>query len=608
MADQLSVYDIVIVGAGAYGTAVLGQISLRQIPKGVRPFRILVLERTGDLGPGMPYSEQMTIRDHIVNTTAGGIQITSSYIPRPEKSDFLMWLSCLAPERREKLGISEEGVEQWRHRAFPRFVVGLYLSNRFRQFVEKLRTKGFEVNVQKWSEVTSVTPTKVSETNGYELDIKGSESVFAKHLFIATGHWVRNRFPNIERWFPSPFPPKTIQDVVEHGSDVGILGCFLSAIDTLLTICDKNGSFRWVHKGTRKYLDFIPFKGAEDFKVSMYGRTSPLPKVQGVFSRISIHKYLTADDLSSIMKENDGFLPLTDFWDLLKKEIFEEVPSIRTHLPEDWETITLEEASSKFRSMRRAAGQLVTLSQDVKQAKASRQSGVPLPLQSCFFYSYAVFHESLNFLSAEDRIRFEETKAEVSCLVSPIPVENAEKILSLMKCGFLKVRTIGKKYNIRELMHKQGILLSWTSEDGSPLEARHDYMIDATGQKGDFGNDPSPLTQSLKNNRLIKENLVPFRNTQEFQKLQDHPCVVERDGVPYFRPPGALIDFTNYSLVPESAASVVPIYYMGPNSLGQLVFPYFMAGVVTAAERAVEDLIKRGVLEHHVPHPQVECA
>ena len=68
MASTVPFYDVAVVGAGAYGTAVLGQISLRKIPDDGQPnFRVLVVERGQDLGPGMPYSKYMTIPEHIVN-------------------------------------------------------------------------------------------------------------------------------------------------------------------------------------------------------------------------------------------------------------------------------------------------------------------------------------------------------------------------------------------------------------------------------------------------------------------------------------------------------------------------------------------------------------
>ena len=190
------VYDIAIVGAGAYGTSVLGQISLQLKPKGKGAFRILVVESTQDLGPRMPYSRHMTIPDHIVNIAGGCTQITATYIPFPEKSDFLLWLRSLPSEYRVSLGIEESEIPTWLNKPFPRFVVGLYLSNRFNHFVMALREKGFTVDVRRLTKVTSILPRNVFGANGYELDLDKKSKAFARSLFVATGHWTYNRFPD----------------------------------------------------------------------------------------------------------------------------------------------------------------------------------------------------------------------------------------------------------------------------------------------------------------------------------------------------------------------------------------------------------------------------
>ena len=593
------VYDIAIVGAGAYGTSVLGQISLHLIPKGNGPFHILVVESTEHLGPGMPYSRYMTIPDHIVNIAGGCTQITTTYIPFPEKSDFLLWLRSLPAEYRVSLGIEESESPTWLNKPFPRFVVGLYLSNRFNQFVMALREKGFTVDVRRLTKVTSILPKNVLGANGYELDLDMKSKAFAKNLFVATGHWTYNRFPDFPHWLPSPFPPRDIQERTELGGNVGILGCSLSAIDTALTISKKNGSFHLtMHQNGKSSLKFVPFKGAEGLKMTMYGRKAILPQVMGsVVNKIFAHKYLTPTSFIPIIEANDGFLPLDDFWYLLKREIYDEVPRLRAYLPDCWETVTLEEAISTLRTLLQTIDPIERLSQELEEAKESLKTGVPVLLQNVFYQSYAVFDEVLGYFSAEDRIRFEEIKTELHLLIGPFPVQNAEKILALMNDGYLEVIKIGKKYEIEEARGRSGIKLSWKLDGDTIFEAHHDVMIDATGQKAAFEKDSSPLTTSLRDAKLIEEILVPFRNAKESLKHEDHPKVVTRDGVNYFRPSGALIDINNFSLVPGTEKPSAPIYYMGPFTMGQVAFPQDMSVVTTAAQRAVADLIKRGVLE-----------
>ncbi|XP_078368715.1 uncharacterized protein YdhS-like [Oculina patagonica] len=601
MTGTETVYDIAIVGAGAYGTSVLGQISLHAAPKGQRPFRILVVESGQDLGPGMPYSKHMTIPDHIVNIAGGCTQITATYIPVPERSDFLVWLRSLPPEYRVSLEIEEIESPTWLNKPFPRFVVGLYLSNRFNQFVLTLREKGFTVHVRNLTTVTSVLPTYRSNTYGYELELDRKSKVFAKNLFLATGHWTHNRFPEFPHWLPSPFPPKVLQDRTKVGGNIGILGCSLSAIDTALTLSRKNGSFQSMHLNGKHSLKFVPFKEAERFKMTMYGRKAMLPQVMGVVvNKIFTHKYLTPASFIPIIKSNDGFLPLDDFWYLLKREIYDEVPRLRPYLPDFWETVPLEEAVLKMRKLLQTTDPVERLSQELDEAKESLKTGVPLLLQNVFYQSYVAFDEAFSYFSAEDRIRFEEIKTELHLLIGPFPVQNAEKILALMRGRYLEVTKIGKNYEIEEEKDRSGIKLSWRPSGDYTFEAHHDVMIDATGQKAAFEKDYSPLTTSLIKAKLIKEILVPFRNAKESQNHEDHPNVVTRDGVNYFRPTGALININNFSLVPAAQGPFAPIYYMGPFTIGQIAFPQDMSVVTTAAERAVADLITRGVLQRDI--------
>lgn len=601
MSESRPEYDIAVVGAGAYGTAVLGQMSLHLVPKDQQECRILVVESSQELGPGMPYAKNMTIPDHIVNIAGGCTQITATYIPLSEQSDFLIWLRSLSPEHRASLEIEKVESPAWLHKPFPRFVVGLYLSDRFKQFVVALKKKGFIVDVRKQTKVTSVRLTmgNLDTSYGYELCFDKESKIFAKYVFLATGHWIYNRFPDFPRWLPSPFPPKEIQEKSQLGGSIGILGCSLSAIDAALTLSKKNGSFHTSRQRGRNTLKFVPFKGAEEFKMTMYGRKALLPQVMGVVvNKIFAHKYLTPSSFIPIIEANDGFLPLDDFWYLLKREIYDEVLHLRPHFPDDWETVSLEDAVSKMRKLLQATDPVDRLSRELEEAKDSLTSGVPLLLQNVFYQSYAIFDEAFNYFSAEDRIRFEEIKTELHLLIGPFPVQNAEKILSLMKGGYLKVTRIGKDYEIDEAEDRCGIKVSWKSKEETTFEACHDVIVDATGQKGAFEKDPSPLTRSLREGKLVSEILVPFRNILKSQKHENHPNVVSRDGARYFRPSGALIDMNNFSLVPAAKdPHAPPIYYMGPFTMGQVAFPQDMSVVTTAAERSVEDLIERGALE-----------
>ena len=86
-----------------------------------------------------------------------------------------------------------------------------------------------------------------------------------------------------------------------------------------------------------------------------------------------------------------------------------------------------------------------------------------------------------------------------------------------MKGGHLKVTRIGKDYEIDEAEDRCGIKVSWKLKEETTFEACHDVIVDATGQKGAFEKDPSPLTRSLREGKLVSKILVPFRNMKIVQ-------------------------------------------------------------------------------------------
>ena len=206
--------------------------------------------------------------------------------------------------------------------------------------------------------------------------------------------------------------------------------------------------------------------------MTMYQRKAILPQVMGVVvNKIFKHKYLTPEFFIPIIEANGGFLLLDDFWYLLKKEVYDEVPRLRPHLPDCWETLSLEEAVSEMRKLLQTTDPVDRLSRELGEAKESLKTGVRVLLQNLFYQSYAVFDEAFNYFSAEDRIRFEEMKTEVHLLIGPFPVQNAEKILAIMKDGYLEVKSIGTNYEIEEAKDKSCIKLSWKAEGVTTSEA-----------------------------------------------------------------------------------------------------------------------------------------
>ena len=119
-----------------------------------------------------------------------------------------------------------------------------------------------------------------------------------------------DRFPNFPHWLSSPFPPRDIEKITKLGGNTGMLGCSLPAIDALLTPGKKNASFQSIHQNSKDSLKFVPFQGAEEFKMTMPGRKAILPQLMGVVvNKIFKNKYLTSE-LFIHIEANGGFFPL----------------------------------------------------------------------------------------------------------------------------------------------------------------------------------------------------------------------------------------------------------------------------------------------------------
>lgn len=141
----------------------------------------------------------MTIPDHIVNIAGGCTQITATYIPMSEQSDFIIWLESLTKEYRTSKGLQDyEDQAEWVHRPFPRVVVGLYLQNRFSRFIKLLRCRGFEVDVINLTTATSIKPVSEGSNYGYEIELNYKTTILSSIVFIATGHWNFNCYPQFQ--------------------------------------------------------------------------------------------------------------------------------------------------------------------------------------------------------------------------------------------------------------------------------------------------------------------------------------------------------------------------------------------------------------------------
>lgn len=156
----------------------------------------------------------------------------------------------------------------------------------------------------------------------------------------------------------------------------------------------------------------------------MYSRQGILPQVMGVVVNKNFrYRYLKAENFVPIIRRNHGFLPLDEFWSLLKLELTTEVSGMKERLPADWNDITLEEAVGRFVVWYKSVTVQERLQKNIINSVDSMQRGAPLPFQNVFYQSYAIFDECLNYFSAEDRIRYNRLLTPLHAIIAPFPLQ-----------------------------------------------------------------------------------------------------------------------------------------------------------------------------------------
>ena len=133
-------FDFIVVGGGPTATAIMGQLA-KMSP--TRAFKIAFVEKTDVFGPGFPYSPKNVLPDHLVNIAAGCIDISKTAIQYSELSDFVRWTESLSEVDRTKFDLMRCDTNHFP----PRYVVGEYLKQRFREFYLTATQNGISITL-----------------------------------------------------------------------------------------------------------------------------------------------------------------------------------------------------------------------------------------------------------------------------------------------------------------------------------------------------------------------------------------------------------------------------------------------------------------------------
>lgn len=180
--------ELIIIGGGASGTAMLQALAAaareRRLPRGLG--RVILLERSASLGPGLPYGET---------------------------ADPLHTMGRTRTLRRAK---------------------GLQLGRRFQEAQAELVAAGVELVLHTETGARALTRA----AGGWRVGAEGLE-LEAPHVVLATGHWHVHRLQHLARAVEWRWDVRRLHAVIADDEDVVVLGMGQSGLDVATALAGR---------------------------------------------------------------------------------------------------------------------------------------------------------------------------------------------------------------------------------------------------------------------------------------------------------------------------------------------------------------------------------
>ena len=449
-----------IIGGGLTGTSMLCQF-VRQ----VHPFlqkgksapasvHLHVIEKQHLFGPGFPHSDRNAMPFHLINMCARDMSILAA-----DPDDFENWVNHHIDQMKGLFsGTSDNEASPDRNcHHYPRAVMGEYLKDRFNQAVHEAKPIGIHVHLHPGCEATDVSETEDDRVRVTLLDSGSREQrVFhADRVLLATGHWFCEE--KKDGYYPSPWPPRYLQENIPPGAEVAIIGTSLSAIDAVLTLT-ADGSF------LRSPLGELVYEPPPNpRRLVLYSRKALLPTVRGRTGPYK-NQFMVPDRIQSVIQKK-GHLLLEDLFELLDRDLKRAYGR-----PFPWEDLTSPQGTPK-----------ALLQKHIREARHGDGPHGDVVWQTVLQQTFPMVRAIYLALTPAERMRLERTFNTLFFVhAAPMPMINAEKLMALMNAGKVTVRKLTGETPFR----RKEAFFSFTFQDthGEAMEATHPYVIDARGQ------------------------------------------------------------------------------------------------------------------------------
>lgn len=570
---------IVVVGGGQSARWLLFALA-EQLARGapaLRGGRVTVIEGRTEFGTGLAWSGHYALEDHLA--------------------------SRATPLSRRTYGDQQQ--------------------RQFQSTVELLQELGVSVTLLPGQEAVSFSQDGARQ----EVQLASGRTLGADFVVLATGYgrppWPARAlrdpvFAGRAGIHHSPWPAQTLQEAVFEGSTplsetcpkrVLILGSYLTAIDTALSLALRAGAFRPGADGR------LQFEAPAGFALVIGSRSGQLPKVWGQEPPAPHQpRWFNEEKLSAAIEssERGRFLPIDTALQLLGAEVAEalaEEPSA-TRSGRRLRALTRRRIRAW---QRRLAGSdtAETLRQDIASVMASGQPfGSYAETRYCRWQAVIIsairlWSEFSPAFCAEDQIFFDrELRTTFYNHMLPMTLNSAIQIEAMMRSGHLSVVALGRDYQLQPTSDRDArLLLSFTDARGRPQAAAFSDVVDATGLCSDIERHPSPLIQSMLESGNIQPALRAFRGDASAVAVaaaDTRRPIITLGHKSYLVGGGIFVNPKTCEVIPRGTQDEsyrgpdhAGVYAMGPNLIGQFVDAQSLGQAQRDARRIASDICRK---------------
>ncbi|PPJ45840.1 hypothetical protein C0075_08940 [Rhizobium sp. KAs_5_22] len=444
-----------------------------------RPLTITIFEKEAVAGKGMPYHPAVNDRAMLAN-------IASIEIP-PIRETLVAWLHRQSDAELERLRVQRAAIGE---RAFyPRIVLGEYFKSQFDGLVAEGVARGHAIVVKAGHEISDIALGGDDIRLTVARQEEPPQHYAFGHVVMATGHSFADVTEVKPGYFASPWPASLLKTI--PAGRVGILGTSLSAIDAMVTVATRHGSFYHDEAGL---LEYQPASGSQDLRISLMSRKGMLPEADFYFAIPYEPLSICTDEAIDALVESGREDLLDAVFELFARELTACDPDYAAKL--GLAHLTVETIGPAYFAERESQEPLVWAARNLAEAKQNYESRTTIAWRYAILRMHEVIAQVVPHLNADDLKRFHRHfKSLFVDNYATVPHASIERILALRRAGVLDIITLGPDYELDTETCECGAIVAWPEG-----RVQFDAFIDATGQGRLSASDipfPSLLNQGV---------------------------------------------------------------------------------------------------------------